>query len=834
MRKRGIEATLRSLCLVAVCIAIGVSFTCAASEGPLRPNIIFITVDTFRPDRISYDGYHRNTSPHIDAISREGVFFKRAFTTSGWTSPGLISLLTSLYAPAHGVDIRGKSLDPGVVTLPDKLAAAGYYTPDIFFLTSIPNFKNLGLEPYARRAQYIDQGDDIIFKWLEEEADNKRPFFLYYHYRDLHQPYNPGAPYEELFLPEAFASTFGFLSSIKRFFAAEKMGLVQSQIMLTRGVMDFGLEDKAWVDALYDAQVFRLDEQFFGRLRRTLQEKGLEHNTLLVISADHGEELLDHGLIGHISTFKEGRLYDEIIRIPLIFWMPDRLPQGAVVEELVQATDVMPTILDLLDIAVPVDAQGQSMLPLVDGQPGWRRKAVYCETSGAGYTADQEQYLQRFRAVRTEDWKLTYASPNRTYELFDLRRDPDEAEDVLTSYPQVADSLKSMLEQWLEVVQKSVQQMNETAIDTRSIAAAPAVEAPQILFPQNGDTLYYQGVDHTIQLRWTGPTDADYAIEYEVGVGSYYLTGILPAVGSMPSYGPYQANFWNGLVLYNPWRFRVYRTDQPYARSAWVTFYLASDGTDEDLSPLGILLRAQHSVRTGLEASGHLIWGLGRGLVDLYLWVATAPAADISAYILLLAIIGVAFWPLIQRWGIARCKAWGLVLLYIAFVYSTIPLMPQIWKILQEHTQGAIRYLGIGVIGVVALVLLVQVWRSVGTRTLKPYIVLILVCPIYAYLLGRYATFPAERLHLVEYGFMGFVFLRALRIDFAAPNAYIMSFALTVLVGFGDECIQWVLPQRFFELKDVQLNAISGALGLLVTAFVLRGGKQEATGGSGQ
>ena len=812
---------------MAACIATFVYPHRAAIGGEaLQPNIIFITVDTFRADRIGYDGYSKNTSPHLDAISREGIFFKRAFTTSGWTTPGLISLLTSLYAPAHGVDIRGKSLDPGVVTLPEELAATGYHTPDIFFLTSIPNFENLGLTPYAKRARYIDQGDDILFKWLEEEADDKRPFFLYYHYRDLHQPYNPGAPYEERFLTEAFSSTFDFVGRIKRFLVAEKMSLVQSHIMLTRGVMDFGQDDRDWLDALYDAQVFRLDEQFFGRLRRILQQKDLQRNTLLIISADHGEELLDHGLIGHVSTFKEGRLYDEIIRIPLIFWMPERLPQGVVVDELVQATDVMPTILDLLDITAPASVQGQSMLPLIEVRPGWRPKAIYCETSGAGYTADREQYLQRFRAVRTQEWKLIYSSPDEAYELFDLRRDPDETKDVLEIHPQVADSLKNMLEQWLAVVQKSVQKMNEADVDTSLLIDALDVEAPQVIFPQDGDTLNYQGADHTIQLHWTGSADANYTIEYEVGAGAYFLSGTLPAAGSSPSYGPYQANFWNGLVLYNPWRFRVYRTDQPNARSEWVTFHLASDGSDIGFSLVGSLLWVQHGIGAVLQVSGNLVWGLGYGLVDLYLWVAAVPAADISAYMLLIVIAGTALWPLVRRWGPARCKAWGVVFLYIAFVYSTIPFMPQVWKILQEYTQGAISHLGIVAIGIGVLGLLVWLWRRVGGKTLKPYISLLLVCPIYAYLLMYYAAFPAERLHLVEYGFMGFVFLRALRIDFAAPNAYIMSFAFTVLVGIGDECIQWVLPQRFFELKDLQLNVISGALGLLVTGTVLRGGQE--------
>ena len=153
-----------------------------------RPNILLVTVDTFRPDHLGYYGYPLDTSPHLDTLSSEGVFFKQAFSSSGWTTPGLISILTSLYAPTHGVDIRGRSLAPQVETLVDALRGAGYRVPDLFFLTEIPNFANLGFEAYAKRDQLIHDGDEILFHWLEQESDPEQPFFLYYHYRDLHLP----------------------------------------------------------------------------------------------------------------------------------------------------------------------------------------------------------------------------------------------------------------------------------------------------------------------------------------------------------------------------------------------------------------------------------------------------------------------------------------------------------------------------------------------------------------------------------------------------------------------------------------------------------------------
>ena len=801
-------------------------------EGvPFRPNIILITIDTFRPDHIGYDGYPLETSPHLDAISGEGVFFKQAFSSSGWTTPGLISILTSLYAPTHAVDIRGRRLDPEVVTLPEVLREAGYRAPNIFFLTEIPNFSHLGLEPYDRRDELIDQGDEIFFNWLEEEGGKERPFFLYYHYRDLHLPYNPGEPYESMFLPAAFESAFGFLGTIKRFIAAEKLELVKKSVMLTRGILDFAPRDRPWVRALYDAEIRRLDTEFFARLRRVLKQQGLDRNSLVIISADHGEELLDRDLIGHVSTFKEGRIYDEIIRIPLIFWLPDVMPAGRVIEAPVQCIDVMPTVLDLLDLPLPEGGQGRSLLPLIEGDPGWVNKPIFIETSGAGYTADEEQYRQRFRAVRSERWKLIYASPEKAHYLYDLVDDPGERRDVAKEFPQIADSLRTLLNEWVLYTQRRPYAHREAAADTIVQALIGTGEQPRILFPQDGDTLHYQGGEHLIRLRWSGPATAPYAIEYDVGEGAYHLEGVITESSSAPSYGPFQANFWNSLVLYNPWKFRIYREDLAAQKSEWVTFYLASsEAGKQEFSWLRAVLQVREGIGSAVVHAGNLAWGLGRGLIDLYLWIGSVPAADLSAYALLLVIAGAVLWPQAQRLGVERCRAWGLALLYVTFVYSTIPLMPRVWGALSEYTEGSGRYLGILLVVAVGAVLVTKVWRRVGRRRWSPYLALAVIGPIYVYLLREYAIFPSERLHLVEYGFMGWFLFRALRIDLSARGAYAAAFAGTVLLGIGDECIQWILPQRFFEVKDVQLNAISGGLGLLLLRFVVSPSVEERSG----
>lgn len=776
-----------------------------------RPNIILVTVDTFRPDHIGYDGYRRDTSPYLDSLSAEGVYFRRAFTTSGWTSPGLVSILTSLYAPAHGVDIRGRTLDPSVTTLAQALRAAGYRAPDIFFLSDIPNFQNLGFEPYARRSQYVSDGDEILFRWLEEEAGaSDQPFFLYHHYRDLHQPYAPGPEYEELFAADAFGHAYNPLSWVRRFLAREKVDLVQREVVLPRGIIDFAPWDKAWVSALYDGQIRRLDDQLFARLRRVLRERALAERTIVVVSADHGEELLEHGVIGHVSTFKEGRLSDEIIRIPLILWAPGRLPAGRVVDDLVQCIDIMPTLLDAVGAPIPDGVQGRSLMPLLAGQ-SLPPRPVFLETSTGGFTATLEQYAQRTRAVRTQRWKLVWHTPGDAVELYDLAADPGEQEEVAASHPAQVDSLRALLETWVRTHPRARGPAQPPA-SPAPVAAAPV----EVRYPADGDALQYAGAEQTIRLHWTGPPAGAYVIEYEVGEGVYHLEGSLEVSSSDPSYGPFHADFWNSLVLYNPWRFRVYPLGQPQAASPWVSFRLdpAGDGSPSLAGAFAGLAAA--TAHTGRELAA-LGLGLGLGLADLGVWVAGLPAADVTAWALLAAIAGALVWPPLRRVGEARVHAWGAVLAYVALVYATVPVFPAVWARLREHTGTAIGHLGTVAVLALLTAIGVRAWRRMPAagRSLRA-VALFGLLGLYAWMLAVFSQYPAERLHLIEYGGMGFLLLRALRLDAGAPAAYGLAIALTAVIGFGDETIQWVLPQRYFELKDVGLNVVAGALGLAV------------------
>ena len=586
-----------------------------SSSGRELPNILLLTVDTFRPDHIGAMGYTRQTSPNLDRIAEEGVLFTQAISSSSWTTPGLISILTGLYAPSHGVDVRGKSLSKDIPTLPRLLAPLGYVCPDVCYLTVIPNFVGLGFDPYPRRDSLISIQDEILFKAIQDYRDQR--FFIYYHYRNLHLPYNPSPAYGSRILPSFDWSQV----------SAKKLNAVTKDVMIPYGHVDFKAEDREWVEGQYDGQILEMDERFIKRIEEMLIRFNLKDKTLLVITADHGEELLDHGFVGHASTSLSGNSYDEVIRIPLVFRYPGGLPQGRVVDEQVQNIDILPTILDILGKKMPGGVEGRSLVPLIRGEPGWQERPAYCETTPGGYQASPEMLLTRILAMRTSSWKLisSFGPSGNESELFHLIEDPLERQNLITRFPEIARKMQLDLDRWrLREKLSQVVASGDSLISDypQGIAESEGVrseadtdsssyqkdqskgESIRILFPSDRDTLRFEAVDGSISPRWTGDVNSDYTAEYRVAEGTHrFLEGRIPVVGNAPKYGPFGGGLWNTLALYNPWRFRVRRADATTGWSEWRTFFVEAkaDSPHQPSSPFFFLMnwfvtRTEHVV----------------------------------------------------------------------------------------------------------------------------------------------------------------------------------------------------------------------------------------------
>ena len=181
----------------------------------------------------------------------------------------------------------------------------------------------------------------------------------------------------------------------------------ENMIVKRDGTVPFEPEDREPMHALYDGELALLDREI-ERTVKTLERLGLLENTLIIIGADHGEELLEHGFVGHASTSREAHLYDEIINIPFLIFFPKKIPSGGVIRTQVRGIDVMPTVLDLLGIPTPDYLEGRSLMPVINGQESQHRVA-FIQTSRAGYQEpDPENVTDRIRAVRTGTWKLIH------------------------------------------------------------------------------------------------------------------------------------------------------------------------------------------------------------------------------------------------------------------------------------------------------------------------------------------------------------------------------------------------------------------------------------------
>ena len=427
-----------------------VSLSAAETIGDSMPNVLLFTIDACRPDHFGCYGYSRNTTPNIDKLAREGALFTHAFSQSAWTTPGMISIFTSLFPPTHGVDAKTCTLKDDVVTLPKILKEHGYAAPVLPRFVDIPNYWHLGFDVVDKERFQGVEGEDLL-KLLEAYKD--RRFFVWYHYHGLHLPYNPQKPYDTIFRNDVAGGAPA---------ETEAVALVKAKSVIRNGSVRFtGAEEKAVV-ALYDGQIRQMDD-YVGQLTQQMKQWGILDNTVIIMTSDHGEELFEHGFIGHASTSLNAKLYDEVIRIPLIVVWPKKLTHK-VVHSQVHQIDIMPTILDLLGLSIPGGLQGNSLLSLmkdnavrdsrsVPAQGG--RKMVFCETILGGFQSTKEMEEIRLRCVRTNEWKLIYtnASPDGLsgdrYELYDLKNDSKEAKNVIERYPAVAGELRQKLFQWI-------------------------------------------------------------------------------------------------------------------------------------------------------------------------------------------------------------------------------------------------------------------------------------------------------------------------------------------------------------------------------------------------
>ncbi len=394
----------------------GPSQAAAATAAPAsfqparRPrNVIIYLVDALRADHLGCYGYTRPVSPRIDAFARGAVLFRHAVAQSSWTRPAATTLLTGLLPRTHGVNGRRDVLSKQAVTLAERLREQGYRTAA--FVTNGNVARSFGLgqgfDTYELLLRKNSAATDVNAEaagWLRTQWKGDAPFFLYLHTVEPHAPYSPPLPFRQRFAPGARDERLTRMNFLRRV----EEGKIEATPEVRRNLLD-----------LYDAEIAANDAAF-GELIDLLGQRGLLEETVIVFVSDHGEEFLEHGGWEHGRT-----LHSEMLDIPLILRVPG-MGSGKIVHRQAQQMDVMPTILDLLNLPVPPGVDGRSLAPWIsgDGPPGEH------ETETAAFSW-LDQHGLRAAAVTTPGWRLIedrLPTPGRA--LYDRQADPGEHRDL--------------------------------------------------------------------------------------------------------------------------------------------------------------------------------------------------------------------------------------------------------------------------------------------------------------------------------------------------------------------------------------------------------------------
>ncbi len=403
----------------------------AAKAADAMPpyNVLLLTVDALRADHLSCYGYSRPTSPRIDTFAaEEATLFRNTISHSSWTVPGVVSMLTALHPAAHGIDTRHKIMDEFFDTPLKRLLDLGYVS--FGYVSTGEAFSNVGF-------RYKEDFVRPTLQHLLERHQDER-FVMWYHLKVTHLPYAA---------KEVNRAKFRRPDSPEMH--QHHINLVTTLSMVKAGATRWNLATKPTIEDLYDACVYEQDE-YLGQVFDHLKHLGLWDNTIIVLTADHGEELLDHGLVGHASTTLQGTLYDEVLRIPLIIRVPG-IEGGGVVDDIVQQADVMPTVLEALGLEPFAAAQGHSLLPAMTGKgPLPERRYAFSETSPCGWQCPgNREKTNRLKSVRSPEWKLVTRVDEiglRENRLYDLKNDPGETVDVAAVNPEVVKEMLAALE----------------------------------------------------------------------------------------------------------------------------------------------------------------------------------------------------------------------------------------------------------------------------------------------------------------------------------------------------------------------------------------------------
>ncbi len=488
-----------------------------ADQSPQKPpNILFIMTDQQRYDGVAANGNRLIKTPHLDRLAKQSANFSHAFVQAPVCVPARASFFTGRYAHAHRNRVNYTPIDRRTVLLPARLRKAGYQTALIgklhLFYYHPPSNENAqktgfdhvelhdgtrrtdrwsdyaawrekhdplrrvyyrslakddpqlsrGLKPGTNpfRCAIDDEFTDTTWTGertcaaLRELAKHDRPFFLYSSFWKPHSPFEVPVPFDSLYNDVDFP-----LPKAESLAEIQQLPLPLQKLILRGKKPPYDMDRKRlqWIYRSYYASITHIDREV-GRILKTLEETGCAENTIVVFTSDHGDQLLEHGLMGKNVFFESS------IRVPLMLKLPGKI-RPSDQHNLVETIDVMPTLLELCGLPIPGDCHGRSLTSLIANQLGKYspRDAIFSEniipeviTSGSlDFEFVPGQGIKGIRhpdakMVRTERWKYNYY-PEGFAELYDLKNDPHEQQNLADDpqYAKTAVELKGRILDWL-------------------------------------------------------------------------------------------------------------------------------------------------------------------------------------------------------------------------------------------------------------------------------------------------------------------------------------------------------------------------------------------------
>ncbi len=446
-------------------------------------NVILISLDTLRADYVGIYGNPEPLTPFLDELLSENVWFRDCIVQAPWTLASHMSLLTSQYPNVHNVNLAEAKLAEGKKTLAHYLSEYGYYTKGIIsnpFLSHGFGFHR-GFDAYndaGKKHGY--QSTQQFVQWVEGAHNKNQPFFLFLHYNDPHMPYQAPTPFYNLFDREYEGSVSGSRNDIVKY--------------VRRPIEERDLQH---IRNLYGDEVRYLDNQLY-QVFCILKELGLYEDSLIIMTADHGEEFKEHGKLEHNQT-----LYEELIRSPLVIKFPEKMNiRPRMISRQVKNIDLLPTILDVVGAPIPEDSvQGQSLLPLILEEPG---------TENFNHMIFSESANTHKVSIRSENWKYIYDRRYDQEELYNLETDPEERQNLISSEPELAAELSELVNNYMMQAQSGWHLRTRYPFNIRGVLRTTGRFTPVKAFTiEEDDSLEVSGDQKEIFFNFKSEKRAD-------------------------------------------------------------------------------------------------------------------------------------------------------------------------------------------------------------------------------------------------------------------------------------------------------------------------------------